>query len=101
MLALQALPERGNAATLGLVKAAQEELVLSPAESEAIELRQDGNSVHWDADKDPHKTCAFRVSVLDMLLGQFAKMDSSGNLTLKTLALWDRLKQAKEEADKE
>jgi len=78
-------PQEGNIVTQLLVKDIQEKVNLTQEEDKAINMRQIGQSLFWDEDKEIDKDVEFTTTEIEFLKGRVEKLDSENKITLQIL----------------
>ncbi len=87
---LQLLPEQGNLTTILIVRKLREKLSFTEEEHKEFNLRQEGERLLWDNEKDIDKEIEFGEKEKDIIVESLKKLNSEKSLTEKHLSLWDK-----------
>lgn len=82
-------PMEGNLATLRVVRDFQAVLGFSEEETQAINLRSEGDGANWDREPEP-KDIDVSPTIRKAVVAAFAQFEQREALTLDTLPLYEK-----------
>lgn len=95
LVLLNNLPEKGNVATLKIVRTLRENLSFDEEEHAKLNFRQEDDMLQWDT-TDHIKDIEFGPKANSLIIEMLEKLDKEEKLDVSSLALYERFVEEKD-----
>lgn len=91
---LEILPNQGNILTLRILNDLKNKVAFSESDLEKYELKQDGNNVTWNREKEP-AGIDFSIKEIEIIRTALEQLNKNERLTNDHIGLWEKFVEEK------
>jgi hypothetical protein len=85
------LPQQGTMQAMKSLRILKEALAFDQEESDRLQVRQDGDMIYWDQEKEEPKSVKIGSVELSLIMDKIKELDDNGEITDMHVELFDRL----------